>query len=447
MLTAADVRAKAAELGFVACGIARADADAATRFIFHQRIDLGYYDGLPWFTHERADRATDPRTALDGAATVITLAAPYKTRYCPTAHDGDPDAGLRGRVARYAWGRDYHRVLEKKLRALAAFIAERCAARSRPMVDYAPLAERSCAARAGIGWFGKSTNLLLPGFGSWVLLAELVTTAPLDADQALRKSCGSCARCIAACPTGAIAGPYVIDNRRCISFQTIENRGTIPHDLRPLLGDWVFGCDLCQDACPVGRGAADAALPEFRPASLDAALPELTDLLRLSEEQFRARFAGRAIMRARRTGLARNACVALGNLGDPRAVPALARALREDPSPLVRGHAAWALARIGGATARRVLDAAFLAEKDTMVRDEIVYALSGAVVPADGAGICRDRRAWLAGPWRQDVRSHAHESSATCTAGPQQSGRPEPLSVSSAARPTLVEKESSSADM
>jgi len=410
MLTTADVRAKAVDLGFVACGIARAEADATARFIFHQRLDLGYYDGLPWFNHQRADRATDARTALHSAVSVVTLAAPYKTRYCPTPDDGDPDAGLRGRIARYAWGRDYHRVLEKKLRALAALIAERCGARSRSMVDYAPLAERAYAARAGIGWFGKSTNLLLPSFGSWVLLAELVTTAPLEPDPPLRKSCGSCVRCIAACPTGAIAGPYVLDNRRCISFQTIENRGAIPRDLRPLLGDWVFGCDLCQDACPVGRGEADSALPEFRPNSLEEALPELTSLLALSEEEFRARFAGRAIMRAKRTGLVRNACVVLGNLGEPRAVPALARALREDPSPIVRGHAAWALGRIGGAAARRALDAAFVVESDPTVRDEIVYALSGAVPPADGTGICRDRRAWLTGSWQPVARSSAHDS-------------------------------------
>ncbi len=355
------------------------------------------YDGLPWFSHERADRATEPVRALNAAASVITLAAPYKTEFAP---QGSID-GLRGRVARYAWGRDYHRVLEKKLRSLAAFIEERCGARSRGLVDYGPLAERAYAARAGIGWFGKSTNLLLPGLGSWILLAELLTTAPLEADPPLAKSCGGCTRCIVACPTGAISGPYVVDNRRCISFQTIENRGWIPRELRPLMGDWVFGCDLCQDVCPVGGGREGAALPEFAPATLDAALPELTALLSLSQEEFHSRFQGRAIVRAKRAGLARNACVALGNIGDAGAVPALMAALNGDESPVVRGHAAWALGRIGGAPARGALTAAREAEADAQVLDEIDTAIAGDCGSADGAGVLASPLAWLAGPWRR----------------------------------------------
>src|SRR5579883_1445140 len=383
MLSAEALKARVRELGFVAVGIARAEPDAAARYLFHERIDLGYYDGLPWFGHERADRATAPERVLSGAASVVTLAAPYKTEHVPDR----PIDGLRGRVARYAWGRDYHRVLERKLRTLAGFIEERCAdgdgeqggggnagmrgVRSRGLVDYGPLAERAYAARAGIGWFGKNTNLLLPGLGSWVLLAELVTTAPLEPDAPLAKSCGGCTRCIAACPTGAISGPYVVDNRRCISFQTIENRGWIPHELRPLMGDWVFGCDLCQDVCPVGQGHEGTSLPELQPASLDAALPELTSLLALSEDEFRERFQGRAIMRAKRAGLARNACVALGNLGDAAAVPALAVALVHDPAPIVRGHAAWALGRIGGATAHAALEQARAGEDEAAVLEEI----------------------------------------------------------------------------
>ncbi|HLZ72387.1 MAG TPA: tRNA epoxyqueuosine(34) reductase QueG [Dehalococcoidia bacterium] len=397
MELSAAIKARARELGFVAVGIALAEPDAAARFVFHERIDLGMYDGLPWFNHARADRATEPGRALHDAASVITLAAPYKTEYAPD----EPIVGLRGRVARYAWGRDYHRVLEKKLRSLAAFIEERCGGRSRGLVDYGPLAERAYAARAGIGWFGKNTNLLLPGLGSWVLLAELVTTAPLEPDAPLAKSCGGCTRCIAACPTGAISGPYVVDNRRCISFQTIENRGWIPHELRPLLGDWVFGCDLCQDVCPVGGGHEGASLPEFSPATLDAALPELTGLLALTEERFRARFQGRAIMRAKRAGLARNVCVALGNLGDARAEPALSAALAHDPAPIVRGHAAWALGRIGGAEGRAALAQAQERERDAAVLEEIAAALAGASGAADGDGVLSTPAAWLAGPWRR----------------------------------------------
>lgn len=413
MLSAATLKAKARELGFVAVGIARADPDAAARYVFHERIDLGMYDGLPWFSHERAERSTQPDRALAGAAAIVTLAAPYKTEYVPE----QPPTGLRGRVARYAWGRDYHRVLEKKLRALAAFIEQRCAhgdnerrgeadaaeacgVRSRGLVDYGPLAERAYAARAGIGWFGKNTNLLLPGLGSWVLLAELVTTAPLEADAPLAKSCGGCTRCITACPTGAISGAYVVDNRRCISFQTIENRGWIPRELRPLLGDWVFGCDLCQDVCPVGRGHEGVSLPEFQPTTLEAALPELTGLLVLSEDEFRERFQGRAIMRAKRAGLVRNACIALGNLGAGAAVPALAVALAHDPAPIVRGHAAWALGRIGGVTARAALEQARTCEANAAVQEEIAAALAGESGAADGAGVLAEPERWLSGPWR-----------------------------------------------
>jgi epoxyqueuosine reductase len=234
-----------------------------------------------------------------------------------------------------------------------------------------------------------------------VLLAELITTVPFAPDPPLAKSCGGCIRCIAGCPTGAISGEYVVDNRRCISFQTIENRGAIPVELRSLLGDWVFGCDLCQDVCPVARGHEASALEEFRPADVDAALPVLTALLELDDGQFRERFQGRAIMRAKRAGLARNACVALGNLGDPAAIPALSRALHNDPSALVRGHAAWALARIGGPDAYGLLEKALASEADAGVLQEINSGLRGDVPRADGAGTLADARRWLAGPWRR----------------------------------------------
>ncbi len=394
MLASGPLKAHALALGFVAVGIAPAEMQTAARFVFHERINLGMYEGLPWFSRERADRATDATRALVGAGSVITLAAPYKTAYVSAEV---PD-GLRGRIARYAWGRDYHRVLEQRLKRLVSFIEQEYGARSRGLVDYGPLAERAYAARAGIGWFGKNTNILLPGLGSWVLLAELVTTAQFEADAPLAKSCGSCTRCVTACPTGAISGPYVVDNQRCISYQTIENRGWIPRELRRLLGDWVFGCDLCQDACPVGRGAEETTLPEFAPASLDAALPELTALLNLSEEQFLARFQGRAVMRTKRAGLARNACVALGNLGDPAAVPALAQALRTDSSAVVRGHAAWALGRITGPNARQALTYALESEADAQVRHEIECALREEPGTADGRGVVEDAAGWLREP-------------------------------------------------
>lgn len=367
-LTAA-LKAEAARLGFAAAAVTTADPAPEAREVIEARIARGSYGGLPWFTAERAARATTPATALDGVRSIVTLAAPYRAVF----DAGGPalDDQPRGRVARYAWGRDYHRVLEKPLKALGRWLAERePGVRSRGMVDYGPLAERAFAARAGLGWFGKSTNLLTPAGGSWVLLADLLTSAALEPDAPLRKSCGGCTRCLVACPTGALTGPYDLENRLCISFQTIEQRGPIPRALRPLLGDWLFGCDVCQDACPVPSRAE--ALVEFRPASLDDAAPPLIPLLSLSEEGFRARFAGRPLMRAKRAGLLRNACVALANIGDDRAVPALTAALA-DPAPLVRGHAAWALGRFGR---RATLAAALRDEADAWVREEIEAALA-----------------------------------------------------------------------
>jgi epoxyqueuosine reductase len=370
-LTAA-LRDTARALGFSGVGVASASPLPDTRQVMEERIGLGMFDGLPWFTAERAARATDPARSLDGAVSVVTLAAPYRGSLPVTAAELGPSP--RGRIARYAWGRDYHRVLEKKLKPLCTWLTEQApGSRSRPLVDYGPLAERAYAARAGLGWVGKNTNLLSPGVGSWTLLADIITTAALEPDMPLRKTCGSCTRCLTACPTGAIAGPYVLDNRLCISFQTIEQRGPIPRALRPLHGDWLFGCDVCQDVCPVPSDHTVPPLPEFGEPDIDTAAPELIPLLALDEPAFQARFAGRAVMRAKRDGLLRNACVVLGNIGDDRAVPALSSALR-DPAPLVRGHAAWALGRIGGPSARAALDTSRRTEPDPWVIEEVSAA-------------------------------------------------------------------------
>jgi epoxyqueuosine reductase len=367
------LKQEAAHLGFVACSVAPAVEDPETRNRFHDRLDRGRLDGLPWMTHERAERATAPERLLPGARSVVSVAAAYERQ------SRRPDGGeLRGRVAAYAWGRDYHRVLEARLKALVRLLNEAApGSRSRLLVDYGPLAERAYAARAGMGWFGRNTNLLLPGVGSWVLLGEILTTVRLDADVPLRRSCGACHRCVDACPTGALVDGYQIDSRRCISYLTIEHRGPIPVELRELIGTWAFGCDLCQEACPVGRHAAPPLIEGLRAADAEASAPALIPLLRLDEEGFRRRFAGRAIMRAKRDGLLRNACVVLGNLGDPAAVPALIEALA-DRAALVRGHAAWALGRLKTQDARAALRSRLAAERDAWVRSEIEQALSAA---------------------------------------------------------------------
>ena len=253
---------------------------------------------------------------------------------------------------------------------------------ARWYVDDGPMLDRAAAARSGLGWFGKNTNILTSSHGSWVFLGQVITDLELEPDPPLKKTCGSCVRCIDACPTGAIVAPYVIDNTRCISYQTIENRGPIPQELRPKMLDWIFGCDICQDVCPVNRNTPAGGSPAWGneagigtpAAKLDTL--GLVDLLRLTEEEFRQRFRGTPILRAKREGLQRNACVALGNLGDPSAVPALTKALYHE-SPLVRSHAAWALGRIAGADAQDALQSRLRKETNEAVLEEIKAALSG----------------------------------------------------------------------
>ncbi len=300
----------------------------------------------------------------------------------------DGNYGAAGRVARYAWVRDYHRVMKRRMRELVRTLERELGSdvAARWYVDDGPMLDRAAANRAGIGWFGKNTNILTPEFGSWIFLGQVITDLELEADTPLKKTCGSCVRCIDDCPTGAIVAPYVVDNARCISYLTIENRGPIPRELRSLMGDWVFGCDICQDVCPVNRKARPAGQPIPFPAAggysgrMSSAAPanrlaslNLVELLEMSEEGFRERFAGTSIMRAKRLGMQRNACVALGNSGDRSAVPALSRALR-NAEPLVRGHAAWALGRIGGPEASATLSMAANTESDDDVHREISAA-------------------------------------------------------------------------
>lgn len=292
------------------------------------------------------------------------------------AADADDDGGAAlGRVARYARVRDYHRAMKRRMREFVRGLEQSLGASvaARWYVDDGPMLDRAAAHRAGLGWFGKNTNILTAGYGSWVLLGQVITDLPLLPDAPLKKSCGACVRCIDDCPTGAIVAPYVVDNARCISYLTIENRGAIPRELRPLLGDWVFGCDICQEVCPVNRKARPGGLTALSAAAGVSPALDLIELLEMSEADFRARFAGTSIMRAKWDGMRRNACVALGNGGDAAAVPALGRVLRQ-AGPMVRGHAAWALGRIGGAAAAGLLAAASGAETDAGARAEIAAA-------------------------------------------------------------------------
>ena len=382
------VIAHAHSCGFDIVGVTDADEFVVDRAAALERIHEGRMDGLPWYTESRVMRGTSPQELLPGARSVICLGLSYwlddKDEPTPASESsGHWGAGLgQGRVARYAWVRDYHRVMKRRMREFVRSLETELGSEvaARWYVDDGPMLDRAAANRAGIGWFGKNTNILTPDFGSWVFLGQVITDIALEPDTPLKKSCGSCVKCIEDCPTGAIVAPYVVDNTRCISYFTIENRGPIPREFRPLMQDLVFGCDICQDVCPVNRKARPAGRP-IPPAgkstssgSMEAL--DLIELLKMSEEDFQARFAGTSIMRAKRVGMQRNACVALGNLGDAAAVPALVEALTHS-EPLVRGHAAWALGRIQDEWAGDALTNAATAESNPEVLEEIRTALAG----------------------------------------------------------------------
>ena len=371
------IRQLGIESGFDIVRFTTADAFTRDEAAALQRIRDGHMDGFSWYTEERVRRANRPKVLLEGAQSVISLALSYNTG-APHQPDGQP----RGKIARYAWGDDYHDVIKKRLREFAAKLPEIAdrPVKTRIFVDDGPMNDRAAAARAGIGWFGKNTNILTQSHGSWVFLAQVITDIPLEPDAPLKKTCGQCSLCIPACPTDAIVAPYTIDNKRCISYLTIELRGAIPRKLRPLIGDWVFGCDICQDVCPVNRKAQGSLEPAFQQRH-DFAAPALIPLLDLDQAAFSARFRRSPIKRAKRIGLQRNVCVALGNIGDTAAIPALNNALQKHDSNLVRQHAAWALGRIGGDEALSALRRAL----DTETHDEVVAEIRLALQDMEAA--------------------------------------------------------------
>ncbi len=431
------IKAEAERLGFAACGVL--PAGPAQSHAYYEAWLAAGYAGTMGYLQRHAPLKRDPRTLLPGARTVLALAHPYHTPTPTPPADGAP----RGRVSRYAWGRDYHDVLHAKLARLAAFIAAAHGGpvRHKACVDSAPVMEREWAARAGLGWVGRNALLIHWRLGSWLFLAELLLDVALPPDLpprlrrgrvaprvpppqplataleqglaagplALRESCGSCTACLAACPTGAIVGDKTVDARRCISYLTIELKGPVPESLRAELGEWVFGCDVCQDVCPWNRRArrgADAAFqadaaaafraatePAFQ-AEAEGAFPRLTELLGLDDAAFRARFRDTPLWRARRRGVLRNAALVLGNRlaadrAAGRAPPADAlAALRQalgDAQPLVRGAAAWALGRSGAAAARPWLEAALATEADASVQPELRTALAALASAAAAA--------------------------------------------------------------
>lgn len=333
------IEQRARELGFEACRFATA-APPETASYFQQWLDDGRHGEMAYLARN-AHKRVDLQQVLPGARSVVILAAAYAGNSAASR----PESG-RGVVARYARHADYHDVLAEPLRQLSDYLAELGGPDTRSLwyVDTGPILERDLAQRAGLGFVGKHTNLISRALGNWLFLAEILTTLELQPDAPEKNRCGHCSRCISACPTLAITAPFQLDARRCISYLTIELKGAIPVELRPAIGNRIYGCDDCLEACPWNRFAREGSLmrQHVRP---DLAAPELAKLLELDEVRFRQRFAGTPMIRTKRRGLLRNVCVALGNVGDPLALPALKKAAA-DPEPLIAEHALWAIRQI-----------------------------------------------------------------------------------------------------
>lgn len=364
-----DLKHFAGELGFAPLGVCPAVAPPGLQN-FQRWIAAGYA-GQMHYLPDRVAAYADPRSILDGARSIFLLALNYRTV--------EPSApqSTQGRVSRYAWGTDYHDRIRARLAELAQFLrAQVPAAKVRGVVDTAPLLERDFAQLAGLGWIGKNTLLLNKHAGSWFFLAALLTNLELPYDVPYANDhCGTCRACLDACPTNAFVDAYVLDARRCISYLTVELREPIPVELRPAMGDWLFGCDVCQDVCPWNRKSPTTGEPAFLPLGGRSVL-ELVELFALDDEDFRARFRDTPLWRPRRRGLLRNAAVVLGNRRPPAAQAALQHGLA-DAEPLVRGACAWALGQYGTRSARAALSARQLLETDPQVREELDAALAG----------------------------------------------------------------------
>ncbi len=368
---AATVRRIAAEAGAVRVAIADASASQVTYDELAASFARG--DLATWgFGETYARKASDPCAILPGARSVICVAIPYARFERDRANI--EDVPLRGRVSNYAWSNDYHQYVRALLGRIArALDADAGAPVTRVVCDTAPLAERAFARASGLGWIGKHTNLIAPGLGSFVFLGEIVTTLDLACDAPLKKTCGACTRCVVTCPTGALRGDYTIDATRCISDLT-QRTDAIPRALRPLVGDWLWGCDLCGLACPPTRNAGAAIDPAFAPKHESLAAPGLLDILAMRSATYKRLYRETAMGWRGAAILRRNAAVVLGNMLDRATVPALATGLERDPHALVRGHIAWALGRIGSPAAARALAQAATLERDDSVLEEIAAA-------------------------------------------------------------------------
>jgi epoxyqueuosine reductase len=362
-----EIKAKALELGFSKVGISRAER-LDERNGLQSWLAAGRAGEMEWM-NRLPDKRLDPTQVLPRVQSVIALALNY---YTPFSHSEDAH---HGKISRYAWGRDYHQVMNNRLKALWEWILGRApSAEALYYADTGPLMDKAWAHKSGLGWIGKHSNVITRNRGSWVFLGEILVSLELDYDLESNNYCGSCRRCIDCCPTKAIVAPYVVDARLCISYLTIELRGPIPRELRSMIGSRIFGCDDCQDVCPWNRFATPSLEKDFYPNGWNH-VPVLIDLMEITEFQFRERFRHSPVRRARYAGFLRNVTVALGNSHDPSACKVLEKSLRH-AEPLVRSHAAWALSEIGNPDSLAELIRAASAEPETRVRDEFQEAIS-----------------------------------------------------------------------
>ncbi len=348
-----EIRAKAAELGFVACGFARADAAAHSGGELREWLGEGRHGEMGWM-EERAGQRASPQGLWPEAKSVVALAMSYAPAVDPLAL---ADAKDRARISAYAQGGDYHKTVKKALKALGRWMHERFGGELKVFVDTAPVMEKPLAAAAGIGWQGKHTNLLSREHGNWLFLGIVYTSLELEPDQAASAGmhCGSCTACIAACPTGAITGPHRMDARRCISYLTIELHGPIPLEFREAIGNRIYGCDDCLAVCPWNRFAESAAANRAFLPRAELAAPRLADLLGLDDAAFREMFSGSPIKRIGRNRFIRNCLVAAGNSGDAT-LAGWVRSLLADPDPVVADAAGWAMGRLAGHEGQAIVD-------------------------------------------------------------------------------------------